>query len=124
MLQLSLVFKETPVVLQTKDGERHAVLRELSGKDREEYFRDVQINVHISTNNDDVKSELKNTAGLSTLLLTRCLFWKNGDSEDSYVSATEKELLEFPGRVLTALNIEANRLNGFSKESADEAVKN
>jgi hypothetical protein len=124
MLNLSLVFNETPVILQTKDGERHAVLRELSGKDREDYFRDVQKNVHISTENNDIKSEMKTTSGLSTILLVRCLFWKNGDSEDSYVHVTEKELLEFPGRVLTELNIEANRLNGFTKESANEAVKN
>jgi hypothetical protein len=124
MLNLSLVFNEVLVVLQTKDGERHAVLRELSGRDREDYFRDLQKNVRISTENEDIKSEMKSTSGLSTMLLSRCLFWKNGDGEGSYVRVTDRELLEFPGRVLTELNVEANRLNGFTKESADVAVKN
>jgi hypothetical protein len=124
MLELSLVFAETHVVLQTKDGEKHAVLRELSGKDREDYFRGLQENVHISTEKDDIKSEIKNASGLSILLLTFCLFWKTGEDENSYVHVTETELLDFPGRVLTALNLEASRLNGFTKESADQAVKN
>jgi hypothetical protein len=94
MLELNLVFSEIPIALLTKVGKREAVLREMSGRDREEYLSVIQKALKVTTSGGDTTAEITSEISLSAALLIRCLFWKNDDGTVQRI--TENELLEFP----------------------------
>ncbi|MDR2170635.1 MAG: hypothetical protein LBP59_10875 [Planctomycetaceae bacterium] len=117
--EFDLSFREESVLL-SRGGERlEAVLREMSGREREDYLNSLQS--HVNFSRDGSASGVKSITGLTSLLLTSCMFWRVGDE---LVRVTDKELNAFPSRVLTELTELANELNGFTVVSMEAAIKN
>jgi hypothetical protein len=122
MLEFDLIFNEEPIKFKTAAGEREAVLREMSGKDRETYFDLVRKSVKTTKDKEGNEvTEILNAHGLSAALLKFCLWWKKGDQ---VIQAKESEILELPSRVIESLNEVASKMNGLDKESKEEIVKN
>jgi hypothetical protein len=119
-----LGFKEESVTLRGSDGEHVAVLREMNGHQREDYLDALQqrVDINVTLRDGSSKPTVKSMTGLTSLLLCNCMFWRG--ENDVLTPVTDKELMGFPSRVLTALSELANEINGFTVSSAEAAVKN
>lgn len=130
-----LDFSEREYKVKLKGVQKLIVLKELSGKERENYFAQMGTIVDLksvdTSAGENQKVQVKKLDGMSTMLLERCAWWRfsedekddNGNHrEDERV--TKEQLLSWPSRVLTALTKDAQDMNGLKRTSKADAEKN
>ena len=113
-LNFDLVLQELPVTLRDAQGQAvKYVLRELTGKGRDQYLNNLTGRLVTDAKGN---SRMKDFTGLQTNLVGRCLYRAGDDSP-----VPEKELHDFPARVLTKLFDTAKEISGLDDEAEDAA---
>lgn len=108
--------KEVPVVLERENGEeRHVLLREMSGKMRDDYLTGIAGKMRY--NSQGKPAGLKSFQDLQAGLLSFCLY----EGEEL---VPLKEIREFPASVQKTLFEKAQKMNALEKEDLEETVKN
>ena len=112
ILRLSAVCKEMPVVLQSPDGDRDLVLKELSGTDRDKYMTKLVSRIRIDSKSGRAVG-MKTFEGFQTELLKISLF-ENGE-------LVSKEFIEeLPASTQQVLFEKAQKLSGLDAVVEDE----
>lgn len=130
MLKFDLGFQEKPFTVIHEGKEKKAVLREMSGTERESYLSHLskQMEVRVDTDNDgsNIKPQVKRVsmAGDTTAVLECCCYWIPENAEDKPIRITKQELLSWPAKVLHELTKIANEMNAFDKDAKERAEKN
>jgi len=113
-LNLSLKLNIEPVEIEQQDGEVLTyTLRELSGKERDNYLTKMSSKMKFDAKGNP--SGLKDYQGLHAMLLNLVL----RDPHDTIISV--KDLQEFPARVQNALFEKAQEMNGLGDLGEAEA---
>lgn len=129
-LRFSLDFQEKEFVVEHEGKDRKAMLKEMSGREREDYLsqltRNIDVDGSIGANKDgaDQKFKVKSMAGTSTAMLERCCFWVPENPEEKPTRVTKDELLSWPSKVLQKLSKIANEMNAIDEKSKEQAGKN
>jgi len=112
ILRLSAVCKEMPVVLQSPDGDRDLVLKELIGTDRDKYMTKLVSRIRIDPKSGKAVG-MKTFEGFQTELLKISLF-ENGE-------LVSKEFIEeLPASTQQVLFEKAQKLSGLDAVVEDE----
>lgn len=106
MLEFTLDLKEIPVRLKSGENVKEYVLREMTGKQRDQYLTELNKRMKIDSTG---KASLSSFDGLQAELLTRCLF--EGDA-----SISKEELQSYPSNTQSKLFNEAQKLNGLDAD--------
>lgn len=105
--------KQCPIVIEGEDGvERHYVMKELTGSDRDEYTTRIQGKVKYENGKP---AGFKDHKGIQGGLLASCLY-----NEKGKLVAVE-EIDSWPAMVREELFKIAQKLSGLDQEGADEA---
>lgn len=114
LMLLSAIGEETPAQLQTGGAPRDIIIREMDGKNRDEYL--TQLRKHVGSD-----GEVSDYRGLQANLLSRSLFDK-----DTGEAMSKAEIEKLPATTINALHAEAQRLSkvGGAEEAKEDAAKN
>jgi hypothetical protein len=124
VIRLSLEQREIPVVFTKpakdpaeEDEEIVAVLRELSGTQRDKYLNN--LGNRARTNKDGKVVGMKDFDGMQANLLTRCLYRVNTGNPDT--AFKEGEVQAFPARIQSLLFDKAKELSGMDDDAEESA---
>lgn len=109
---------EESVTLKLKGEEQKYVLRELIGKERDEYL--TSLFARMKTGNDG-KSTLNNAMGLQASLVSKALTHANGSLQGSPVDI--ETINSWPARIVKSLFERAKEISGLDDEAEKKAKK-
>ncbi len=113
-LEFSTILKEVEVKLTGKDNEsKDYVIKELTGKQRQEYQEQFDVQVILDDDNKPIMTTGKDFKMWSDMdYLSRCLYEKGSDN-----SVGDKFVEALPGSVVKELAEEARKLSALDKAS-------
>ena len=114
-MRVSCRRKEVPIILETEEGEKRLVLREMTGKMRDEYLQGISGKMRYDSQGKP--SGLKSFKDLQADLLSFCLY----DGDDC---VKIEEIRELPASAQKELFVKAQELNALDEKDLEEAAKN
>ena len=115
-IKISAKLGKIPIVLDTEDGERKGTLQEMTGAQRDEYLN--KMTARMKFNDQGKVVGVKEFTGLQASLVSRCLYWANGDM------STMEEAQALPASALDVLYKEAQKMNRLDDDDKEKKIKN